>query len=244
MISIESPQNQLIKKVKKLHYSKHRQIANQFIAEGLRTISTLVENNAKLEYLFVTEHTQEITSFYEDVECVLVPESIMASISTNKTPSGVFGVFAMPKRPQVSTLTSGAVLAQVSDPGNMGTLIRTTAAMGLNSVVCIEGVDPWHPKVVQSSAGAIAAVNIFLMDWQTLIDNKGDIKLAALVVEEGAEPTTIDKNSLIVIGNEANGLPRNWSATCNQQITLPMPGHTESLNAAVAGSIALYLLAN
>ena len=150
----------------------------------------------------------------------------------------------MPKKPQISTLTSGAVLAQVSDPGNMGTLIRTTAAMGLNSVVCIEGVDPWHPKVVQSSAGAIAAVNVFQMDWQTLIDNKGDIKLAALVVEEGAEPSTIDKNSLIVIGNEANGLPRNWSATCNQQITLPMPGHTESLNAAVAGSIALYLLAN
>ncbi len=124
----------------------------------------------------------------------------------------------------------------------MGTLIRTTAAMGLKTVVCIETVDPWSPKVIQSSAGTIAAVNIFQIDWGILMQYKGDLSLNALVVLGGDAPSTMPKNSLIVIGNEAKGLPEKWVSKCEQHITLPMPGQTESMNAAVAGAIALYLL--
>lgn len=85
-------------------------------------------------------------------------------------------------------------------------------------------------------------VNIFQWDWAELLEKKGDIPLCALVVSDGRPPHKLHNvESLLVIGNEAHGLPQEWIDACEQKITLPMPGNVESLNAAVAGSIALYL---
>ena len=73
-------------------------------------------------------------------------------------------------------------------------------------------------------------------------ENKKDLKLIALVVKDGTPPDTINfENSLLVIGSEAHGIPTQWAEQCEEKLTLPMPGNTESLNAAVAGSIAIYL---
>ena len=68
-----------------------------------------------------------------------------------------------------SNATSGLVLAQISDPGNMGTLIRSGAAMGCSTVVIVEGTDPWGPKAVQASGGAIGKVHIIQTDWHELV---------------------------------------------------------------------------
>ncbi len=126
----------------------------------------------------------------------------------------------------------------------MGTLIRTAAAMNKKTIVCVESVDPWNPKVVQATAGAIGSVNIFCINWDELLLNKKNLSLCALVAINGKNPDTVNlQNSLIVVGNEAHGIPEQWIAACDTQITLPMPGKFESLNAAVAGSIALYLAA-
>jgi TrmH family RNA methyltransferase len=141
-------------------------------------------------------------------------------------------------------LTTGIVLAQISDPGNMGTLIRTAAAMNKKTVVCVETVDPWNPKVVQATAGALGSVSLFCMTWDELLRSKKNIPLCALVAQDGKMPDTINlKDALIVVGNEGAGIPDAWIAQCDEKITLPMPGKCESLNAAVAGSIALYLAA-
>jgi RNA methyltransferase, TrmH family len=124
----------------------------------------------------------------------------------------------------------------------MGTLIRSCAAMNYKTVVCIKGTDPWSPKVVQASAGTIGMVNIFQVTWDELIQNKQNLNLCALVVSGGNKPQDIDlSNTLLVVGSEAHGIPDEWLGQCEQKLTLPMPGKTESLNAAVAGSIALYL---
>ncbi|OGB97628.1 hypothetical protein A3F06_03805 [candidate division TM6 bacterium RIFCSPHIGHO2_12_FULL_36_22] len=242
MTPITSLKNPLIQQIKKLHFNKYRQQLGLFVAEGMRTITTMTDNGYKPEHVFFTEETADYQSFFTDSKCLLVPDHIMGTISSSKSPSGILAIFPIPKKPQVKDLSSGSVLAQISDPGNMGTLIRTTAAMGLKTVVCIESVDPWNPKVIQASAGTIAAVNIFQIDWQTLIQYKGDLTLSALVVSGGESPEVMPKNTLIVIGNEATGIPDKWIAKCDQRITLSMPGKTESLNAAVAGAIALYLL--
>jgi TrmH family RNA methyltransferase len=124
----------------------------------------------------------------------------------------------------------------------MGTLIRSAIAMGIKSVVIVEGTDPWSPKVIQASAGTIIQANVFQIGWDQLIKNKKNLKLCALVVKGGKKPNQIDfKDILLVVGNEANGIPDNWLSKCEEKMTLPMPGNTESLNAAIAGSIALYL---
>lgn len=243
MKTITSRTNQEISKVAHLKEAREREKQQRFTAEGVRICKTLIDNGIQLDTLYTTEplleQAQKITS---DENIVLVSQSVMEKISSHKTPSGVLGVFKIPKTPQPETLTSGLVLAHITDPGNMGTLMRTAVAVGVRSVVIVEGVDPFHPKVIQASAGTIGAIQIFRWTWQELLKHKQNKALYALTVSNGQPIDAIDShNALLVIGNEAHGIPENWLIDCENNITIPMPGGTESLNAAVAGSIALYL---
>ncbi len=167
----------------------------------------------------------------------------MEKMSTTKTPSGYLAVFTIPPKPQ-PTFERGIVLANITDPGNMGTLIRSATAMNVKTVVIVDGVDPWSPKVVQASAGTVGSVALLECSWQELLTYKQDKQLCAFVVKNGKTPQELELNDmLLVIGNEAHGISNDWLNDCEFTCTLPMPGNTESLNAAVAGSIALYLMA-
>lgn len=242
---INSHSNPLIKHVVQLHSSKHRAKLQEFIAEGFHTISTIINaSNEPLTLFTIEELLYDAQQLTNDKNIVIITPSIMNKISTSQSPSGLLAIFRIPLQPSLDMLSAGIVLAQITDPGNMGTLIRTAAAMNKNTVVCIETVDPWNPKVVQATAGAISMVSLFCINWHDLLLNKKNIPLCALVVSEGKIPSTVDLcNALIVVGNESHGIPDEWVAQCDEKITLLMPGKFESLNAAVAGSIALYLSA-
>src|SRR3990167_6410360 len=240
---IASIQNKEIRAVGKLNTSKGRENQNRFIVEGIRACETLIlAKKLRPIQIYVLQTSNEAAKKFVSPNMItLVSDQVMGKMSGAETPSGVLGVFEIPTKPKLDKLSSGLVMAQISDPGNMGTLIRTATAMAYETVVIVEGCDPWAPKVVQSSAGTIGLVNIFQLSWQELLDNKKDLNLAALVVSGGDKPNALKKNSLIVVGNEAHGMPEEWVQNCTQKITLEMPGQTESLNVAVAGSIALYL---
>jgi RNA methyltransferase, TrmH family len=240
IISLTNPE---VKTVVSLHMPKYRKTLNQFIAEGLRTCKTLLEAGLEPDKIYATAamfpDALEIAG--NDRSITEVTPEVMEKMSTATAPSGILMVFPIPVPPTLATLTPGLVLAQIFDPGNMGTLMRTAAAMNVKTVVCIEGSDCWSPKVVQASAGTIGYLNIFQISWQTLLEHKQNLQLCALVVKDGMHPDQLDlTNSLLVVGSEAHGIPEEWILACDQKLTLPMPGHAESLNAAVAGSIALY----
>ena len=238
---IASTQNKEIRFVSKLQNSKGRKEQNKFMAEGLRTLKSLTDSKIKLVQMYSTQAAAEEAKTIAPTNLItLVSEPVLEKMCASTTPSGLLGIFEIPPKPE--TIQDGIVLAQISDSGNMGTLIRTTAAMKFKTVVLIEGCDPWSPKVVQASAGTIGMVDIFQLSWQELIEQKKELTLSALVVSGGTAPTK--SSNLIVVGNEAHGLPENWIKDCQEKITLKMPGNTESLNAAIAGSIALYLKAN
>ncbi len=244
MQAITSRANPLIQKIVTLHKSSERKKRGLCIAEGLRTCSTL-NQNLKLVHLFITEQNQTIANEqFDHTKSIPVTDHVMEKLSTTKTPSGFLGVFEIPKTPDPSTLTPGLVCAQITDPGNMGTLIRTSAALGITSVVIVEGCDPWNPKVISASAGTIGMVSLFEWSWDELVKQSQNKKspLCALTVSGGAAPeVSLLAKSLLVVGNEAHGLPQEWEQMCTSRVTLSMPGKTESLNAAVAGSIALYM---
>ncbi len=248
---ITSPNNPLIKHVKQLHAKKGRTAHHQFIAEGKRVCTTLLLNNLYPDMLFITEdflknnnlsNGKSWAEYHVEKERIhLVTQELLKSLSCAESPSGVLGVFPIPDEP-LDPLSPGIVLAQISDPGNMGTLIRSAAAMNAETVVVVEGCDPWSPKVVQASSGTIAKVQLYTLSWNELLIMKRSIALAAMVVSGGQNPSKFAlSDTLLVVGNEAHGLPEEWRAQCEFAITLPMPGGTESLNAAIAGSIALYL---
>ncbi|MBA3953980.1 RNA methyltransferase [Candidatus Dependentiae bacterium] len=246
MRSITSLNNPEIKHIVRLHIAKARKEHNQTFAEGLRTITTLKEAGIHLDRLYITEEQREHAYTLNAHDTILVSPEVMAKISAAVTPSGLLAIFTPPQPRNLAQLTSGLVLAQINDPGNMGTLIRTAAACAVRSVIIVEGTDPWSPKVIQSSAGTIGLVKLFMCTWNALVGSKRNLQLCALVVSGGSTPRELTQvahtNLLLVVGNEAQGLPLEWQKQCDLLLSLPMPGGTESLNAAVAGSLALYFL--
>lgn len=245
MKTITSITNPTIKLIASLQTKEGRQEQGLCIAEGERTVETFLQSSLALEMVYVTDnHTEWAQEHIDHDQITLVSETVMKKISTATTPSGIVGVFKIPQNPQGS-LKPGLVLANIQDPGNMGTLIRTAVALATPTIVIVEGTDPWSPKVIQSSAGTLAQATIHQLSWQELIKakNAAQLNLVALVVSNGVPLESLPlENSLLVVGNEARGLPTIWQEQCGAQATLPMPGNTESLNAAVAGSIALYVM--
>ena len=242
MRNITSLSNEEIKNIASLKDAKERYAQKKFVAEGIRTIATILQGNIKLSMLYtVPDMLEQALALAPAEKIVIISEKVMHKISMSVTPSGILAVCDLPNNPLPQELTPGLVLAEISDPGNMGTLIRTAAAVGITSIVVVDGTDPFGPKVVQSTAGTIGRLNIFTWEWEMLVRHKGSLQLHALVVKDGKHPSTVQSSSaLLVIGNEAHGINPVWLADCDTKVTIPMPGHTESLNAAIAGSIAAY----
>lgn len=242
---ITSRANPLVQQYAGLKTSQERYAQSLFAAEGMRVCTTLHASGMVLRNLLYThEHEAQIIQLFPVEKCVRVTTQIIEKLTTTENPSGIIGIFEIPEEPEATLITAGLVLADVSVPGNMGTLIRTAAAMGIKSVVVIEGSDPWSPKVVQATAGMIGNMRIFQWSWKELViyAREQKIPLCALMVNGGKAPQEVPLNkSLLIIGNEAHGLSNAWLKECQYQMTLPMPGNTESLNAAIAGSIALYI---
>lgn len=240
---ILSHTNSLVQNVVKLHSAKYRNELQEFIAQGERTISTLISAGHVPTALFVVEddlNSAKKLATHDNI--IIVAPSIMEKISTSKSPSGMLATFKIPAQPSYDQIGSGIVLVELQDPGNAGTLIRTAVAMGKKTAIFVDSVDAWNPKVVQSTAGAIGMINVFCMSWDELLAHKGNIPLCALILSQTNNPRDADlSNALIVVGNEGNGLARQRVGQCEEKMALDMPGGFESLNASIAGSIALYI---
>lgn len=239
---IQSLINPKIKHVVALQKKAYRDMHSQFIAQGATTYKTLLQAGLKLHSVFVTAKA------YDEHHDILksdtrfdVTDAIMEKISTTTTPTGIVAIFEIPESKDNVTANS-IVLHNIQDPGNLGTLIRTAAAMNVDTVVTMQGVDPYHPKVVQATAGTIGFINIVQTNWPAFYKKFKHIPMCALVVQDGQNFEQIDvKNCMLLIGNEGNGLPIEIVQACQYKLTIAMQGKTESLNAAVAGSIAMYV---
>jgi TrmH family RNA methyltransferase len=244
---ISSTNNQIVKMIVALHSNKGRQEQGLFIAQGSRTSTAILESSIiKSHSLFATEkdadNADDLAKQYT-IPWYLVSDEVMNKISTVQSPSGLLLVAHIPTQKKYIEHTKTVVLADITDPGNAGTLIRTAAACNIVHLITIQGVDLWNPKVVQASAGSVGLVNLYQLSWNELIKIVKKESLCALVADQTkSDITTISlNNKLLVIGNEAHGINPEWLSDCAIQATIPMKGKTESFNAAVAGSIAIYL---
>jgi len=246
MKKINSRQNKRLKAIIALKRPKGRKSQKKLLLEGFRALETVIKAGWSPLELFCTEKTLDLAQKLASDEIItVVTASVMEKLSSAQTASGLVGVFKFPKIPKTEKLSSGLVLSEIADPGNMGTLIRSSIALGFSSIVIVGGADPWSHKVLQATAGTIAHANIFQWSWEKLLKNKNDKELIALIPNGGDKPDSIKKNkSLLVVGNEAHGIRKEWINDCNKKVTIPMTKTAESLNAAVAGSITLYLLSN
>ena len=239
---ISSVHNEQVKHVVDLQNRSYRQEHGQFVAEGTRTCSQLFEKYEPV-VIYMTEAYYKTHGFSQHDHIIIgVSQHVMDKMSTSKNPSGVCAVFTIPAQLPLPQQGPGIVLIEVSDPGNLGTLIRTAAAMNIKEIILVGGVDPYNSKVIQSTAGCMTSVNLYQTTFEILTQHK-QLNLCALVVKNGTTPENINlKNKFLVVGNEAHGLSPEQINICQEKMTIPMPGHAESLNAGIAGAIGLYIM--
>ena len=178
----------------------------------------------------------------EPVEVLVAGENVepalLAEVSVLGHPPRVIGVFRRDDLPRAPVPEIGLALWHVGDPGNVGTLIRSAAALGPAFVALSEGsADPTGPKALRASMGALFRVPLLAFD-----DAPG--RRIALVAHGGMPTAELDLSgpTTFVLGAEREGLPESVLATCEERATIPLAPGSESLNVATAGAIALYEL--
>lgn len=237
-----SKQNSLIKKIASLKDKKGRREHGLYITEGVKTVNEAVKSNQDILYIVgVEKRLLEIVS--SSAEIITVTEEVFSYLSDETTPQGVLAVIKTPSFKVQAPMGNALILDGVSDPGNMGTIIRTAAAAGYKDVYLINCTDPYAPKAVRSSMSGIFFVNIYKGDYDEVFSAlDGYAILAADMKGENLFEYTPPKNYAIAIGNEANGLSMEVKSKAFKTLSIPMSENSESLNAAVAASLMMYNL--
>ena len=228
-----------IKIIKSLKLKKNRIKHNLFVAEGDKTILELITAGFNINSLYSIN--RQIEGVKNSVIQLSKPE--LNKISNLSNPKNSLGVFEIPKPKKINYNKLIIGLDNISDPGNLGTIIRLCDWFGVEDLICsFDTVDCYNPKVVQASMGSISRVNITYLDLQKTLENNS-LKTYGTYMQ-GDSIFEIDeiKNGVILFGNEANGINPNLSKFIDKRLSIPRFGKlkkTESLNVANALSIVL-----
>lgn len=228
---------------------KGREQQKRFSFEGATLLQEACDAGVPVEALYVTQVAYDRTPLAAQLEAggvpvYLVDERAMRRISDVETPPGVLAIAPLRMRSAGELLASRGVvllLADVSDPGNVGTLLRSAYAFGVAGVLAGSlGADVHLPKVVRSAMGALFRLPLASAEPQTLGDLLQGWEVTGLAARgEPLAGLQWGARVVLAVGNERQGLGR-WESLCARLGSIPMCGKSESLNAAVAGSIALY----
>ncbi len=252
-MQIKQASNSQVKLWKKLLKTKYRKKEGFFIAEGERCVEQVLQGGfLEVESVIFDEGYEPILELFRgDYEVVSVTKDDFQAISDTETPQGVLAVCQIPEQADPAKLQSkpGLIVAldAVQDPGNVGTMIRTSSWFGATGILFGEGTaDPFHPKVVRSTAGATGALpymkgnsDQLLTDfetngWRTYLMDGSDKAV-------NLEDITPSEKSILVIGNEGNGIADYLFKAHRPSVRIAGNHQTvESLNAAIALGIGLY----
>lgn len=251
---ISSKDNEMIKQIRKLKEKKYRDISNQYIVEGIKIIQEAIAEQANIKLIVICEEcindgTIDKSLLYEiaKYECIYVTEKVFSNLTDVKAPQGILAVIEKGNKQNEIDYTQEIIIALdgIQDPGNLGTILRTVDSANLKQIILSkDSADPYNPKVVRSTMGAIFRVNIIqTQDLEKMLKEIQKNKFEIIVTALDTENSIYDiqyKNKVIVIGNEANGVSAEIQKLANKKVKIPMLGKTESLNASVATSIMIY----
>jgi TrmH family RNA methyltransferase len=248
MQTITSKDNPKLKAVRSLVRSKKDRLdASAFIIEGIRAVSALTDGSAlpqyRLKEIWISDQAPaDIAADY------CIPHDIMEQLSDCRTSQGVLGVVEYTTEPLRINPACGnyLLLDGLTDPGNMGTLIRSAVAFGFDGVL-LHGdcVEVFNPKTVRATMGALPFSNVWKIDdqiFQGLETSGYDLISTVIRGGEALNKVTFGSKNVLVIGNEAHGVSEAVQKRATRHLSIPMSGNVESLNAAVAGSICMFAM--
>ena len=238
-----------VKYIQTLGQKKFRQEERCFIAEGPKLVEEFLESipGQVISLYALDEWIQSHPRLPGTVTCEAVSPEELEKISQLSTANQVLAVIRyFPEQDQVNSRGKWVLaLDQIQDPGNMGTLIRIADWFGISQIVCSrDAADRYNPKVVQSTMGSLARVQVFYTDLEEWLSGQSGSRIYAAMLE-GKDVTTLTRQTegILLLGNESRGISDQLSRLAQERVTIPRKGRAESLNAAVAAGILLSHLA-
>lgn len=254
MKEILSKDNKIIKYISKLQISaKFRREERRFIAEGLRVCLEAVISGAQVDTVLVTDtalrkHADSLEPLLNcGAEIYLTSEKAMSVCCETKTPQGVVCIIkTLDNNIDLDTINNKYILLEcVQDPSNLGTVLRTADALGINGVIMTKDCcDVYSPKVCRGAMGALYRVPFLVIDsapeFIREFNRKGTSYAAVVRDASSVCDAQFKGTTLVAIGNEGNGLKDETINACSQRITIEMHNNAESLNASVAAGILMW----
>jgi RNA methyltransferase, TrmH family len=247
MRTISSRKSDRVKELVRLHKKADRHAAGLFLAEGPAVVHVALDHDTAhvLEVFVVEEFVDEYAE--SGVSVTLCTPEVISALSGSQTPQGVVALCRMQDNQSQNILISPGtviVLDNISDPGNMGTIIRTADAVGAAGILTFGNcVDVYNDKVVRSSAGSLFRVPIaHLADPVGIPENR---KIFALTAHSSISMTAVNvsgPDTVLLVGSESHGISPAWDSSGRHitPVAIPMQPGVESLNVAVATAICLY----
>lgn len=248
MQDIISRENKIFKSALKLQKKKYRDEEGLYLIEGENLLEEAIKCHMEIKTIFYKNGYDGLRFSIDN--SFNLSDSLFNELSDTETSQGVIAVVKKKKYELNDFLDfEGAnflVVDRVQDPGNLGTMIRTSDAAGYSLVILIKGTcDPYQSKVIRSTAGSIFRVPIVILnDYDSLISflKNAKKKLVSTTLDSNLYYYDLDltKDIALVIGNEGNGIDRELIEKSDLKIKIPMTGNIESLNCAVSCGILLY----
>lgn len=251
MERITSRSNPLCAHFRKLASSAaYRRESGQFLCDSPKLLGEILLWRPELLRTMLCTEPETLPALPEGVRAVSVPESLMEYLSPARTPQGILSACALPEQSLPETLTGRryAVLDGVQDPGNVGTILRTADALFADGLFLVNGcADPWQPKAVRASMGAILRCPVWACgagEMKSILSRSGIPLCGAALRQDTRDARALPEGkAAVAIGSEGRGLSEEVLGLCDLTVRIPMAEHCESLNAAAAAAVLLWELA-
>ena len=257
MKTITSLDNKLIKLVSKLKEAKNRKKEKMFIVDGKRELILAKESNYNPKYVFVNEDlidlSDEFINTLNGTEIILVSNNIFKNICYKENPDGYLSVFNYPESDNNSLFKEVKinnkpiiVLDRVEKPGNVGAIIRTMIAAGLNNLILSNcSFDIFNPNIIRSSEGLVFSVNYIYNQEEEILNHLKTKKIKIIGTATNStklySDESISKNTALVFGSENKGLGDFWLNNADNLLKIPMINkNVDSLNVSVSAAILIY----
>ena len=251
MIYIESKENSLFKETKKLKEKRNRSKEGKYLIEGFRLVQEAFKANMEIEYLVISEGSEDklneyLNEYINEEKIYIMKKNLFTMLTSTETPQGAIAVV---KNKELQKDIEGEFFLlcdKVQDPGNLGTIIRTAHAAGVDGIILTKGtVDIYNDKSIRSTMGSLFYVPIIQDDEDLSFVRKlkdEGFSLVATSLQESKDFFESDLKGKIIlsVGNEGNGISEEVFSLADKKVKIPMPGGAESLNVAIATSIILF----
>lgn len=228
--------------------AKERREANAFVVEGVRLIEEAVNAGWQFQFVLYSDGLSERgkalieTLSAKNIEVDDVAGDLLQKLSDTENPQGILAVLENSQLPLPKSPNFILIPDQIRDPGNLGTLLRTAAATGVQAIfLSPETTDVFAPKIVRAGMGAHFRLSIHSLTWEEIKTQTKDMNIYIADMDgTSCWETDLRKPLALIIGGEAAGASDEAQRLASQKISIPMAGNVESLNAGVAGSVLMF----